>query len=300
MKKNELKALPADAVLDAELAQMAEEVPPMPADFHARWVNAVRAEAAKAVPETEEKTQKNPVSIVRWTRILSVAAVFMFLIGGTILYRNAGKTLTSPIVAQEKKAAEQDAGAVAAEEPEVLYMNAEEPAAVGAAGAAEETEDAAVPEMHILMAEAYEEAPQADAEAPMMDAEAMVTDAVEEDASAEAAYENYGEARTNKAAEGGALMMNAAEKASGAAASATAAGGEERFPAKRGGVLHGHGRLPAGGPAVPGSAGGAGRNRAGDPAAEKARINPNDMIQEDCRSWKIKNCISKRSGRASG
>ena len=223
MKKNELKALPADAVLDAELAQMAEEVPPMPADFHARWVNAVRAEAAKAVPETEEKTQKNPVSIVRWTRILSVAAVFMFLIGGTILYRNAGKTLTSPIVAQEKKAAEQDAGAVAAEEPEVLYMNAEEPAAVGAAGAAEETEDAAVPEMHILMAEAYEEAPQADAEAPMMDAEAMVTDAAEEDASAEAAYENYGEARTNKAAEGGALMMNAAEKASGAAASATAA-----------------------------------------------------------------------------
>ena len=32
--------------LDLELAKMAQETPEMPADFHARWTEAVRAEAA--------------------------------------------------------------------------------------------------------------------------------------------------------------------------------------------------------------------------------------------------------------
>ena len=31
--------------LDQLLAGMAEDVPPMPADFHEKWMNAVRAEA---------------------------------------------------------------------------------------------------------------------------------------------------------------------------------------------------------------------------------------------------------------
>ena len=52
MKDKELNsALTADAGLDEALAQMAEEVPPMPADFHDRWMNAVRADAQqKAEP----------------------------------------------------------------------------------------------------------------------------------------------------------------------------------------------------------------------------------------------------------
>ena len=33
--------------LDQMLAQMAQETPEMPADFHARWTEAVRAEAGQ-------------------------------------------------------------------------------------------------------------------------------------------------------------------------------------------------------------------------------------------------------------
>ena len=40
------------------LAQMAEEVPPMPADFHEKWTKAVRAEAANT--ENEAKTKSEP------------------------------------------------------------------------------------------------------------------------------------------------------------------------------------------------------------------------------------------------
>lgn len=96
MKDNELeKALQNDAELDNMLTQMAEEVPPMPADFHDRWMNAVRADAEATAPEKKESVSGNhPVSIVRWTRFFSVAAVFVFLIGGTLLYRNSRKSLS--------------------------------------------------------------------------------------------------------------------------------------------------------------------------------------------------------------
>ena len=57
MKENEMKPQ-ADPVLDAELAQMAEEVPPMPADFHEKWMNAVRAEAQKSAPAAENKPEE--------------------------------------------------------------------------------------------------------------------------------------------------------------------------------------------------------------------------------------------------
>ena len=159
MKKTEAEQMPVtDVELDAALAQMAEEVPPMPADFHARWMNAVRAEAGSTAP-AEEPVRKQPVSIVRWTRILSVAAVFVFLIGGTLLYRNSKKSLTSsvPFAAEERKAAgtvvEPAAGAVTeeAEEAEETVMEAplmaefyaQDAAADGAAGAPakEETEE---------------------------------------------------------------------------------------------------------------------------------------------------------------
>ncbi len=99
MKQTETKQnLPADTELDAVLAQMAEEVPPMPADFHARWMNAVRAESGPA----EEKTPGRAGSIVLWTRILSVAAAFVFLIGGTLLYRNSRRSLDAACRAGEK------------------------------------------------------------------------------------------------------------------------------------------------------------------------------------------------------
>ena len=40
------------AALDRMLEQMARETPEMPADFHARWTEAIRAEAGEA-PRTE-------------------------------------------------------------------------------------------------------------------------------------------------------------------------------------------------------------------------------------------------------
>ena len=153
MKDNELNSiLPEDAELDAALAQMAEEVPPMPADFHERWMKAVRAEAESAAPEPVQG--KNTVSVVRWTRILSIAAVFVFLIGGTMLHRNAKKTLSASYTAEKREAAE-FAAAPAAEvlsagEDLGIQAEPEEPAG-----------DFAVMDSY-MQAEAVEEAEEAD------------------------------------------------------------------------------------------------------------------------------------------
>ena len=153
MKENELKnARPDDAGLDAALAQMADEVPPMPADFHDRWMNAVRAEAAKAAPAAENnESHHRTVSIVRWTRILSAAAAFVFLIGGTLLYRNSKKSLSVPYTAEMRETAE------------------------SAAAPAEDAEEAP--------ADAGEDRE----EAPVMMSAAVQADAVEAEESAEAA-----------------------------------------------------------------------------------------------------------------
>ena len=70
--------------LDQMLAGMAEDVPPMPADFHDKWMNAVRAEAKQADAPV-------PIPVRQWPRILSIAAVFVFLIGGTFIYRSVRK-----------------------------------------------------------------------------------------------------------------------------------------------------------------------------------------------------------------
>ena len=72
--------------LDQLLSEMADNVPPMPADFHDHWVNAVRAEAEHA----EEPVHS---SVSQWPRILSIAAVFIFLIGGTFIYRSTRNTI---------------------------------------------------------------------------------------------------------------------------------------------------------------------------------------------------------------
>ena len=108
MKNNEPEQkLMTDAELDAALAQMAEEAPHMPADFHDRWMNAIRAEAKKAKDEpAEESAPKHTASIARWTKILSVAALFVFLIGGTLLHRSTKKSLNTPFAVDKQEAAE--------------------------------------------------------------------------------------------------------------------------------------------------------------------------------------------------
>ena len=219
MKKTEAEQMPVtDAELDAALAQMAEEVPPMPADFHDRWMNAVRAEAGSTAP-AEEPAPKHTLSIVRWTRILSVAAVFVFLIGGTLLYRNSKKSLSSPVSFEAEK---QDAVETAVEP-------ATELAASAVMETAEEAEEAAAEEP--LMMDSYMQAAAvdgaagvpADAEAEDREAlkaagavqnaftaapkEAAETDAEEADYAMEAAYEEESamEAAAYEAAEEAAM-----------------------------------------------------------------------------------------------
>ena len=126
MKQTETeKMLQNDPELDSLLDQMAEDVPPMPADFHGKWMNAIRDEAKQNVPVMEEKEEKKPVSLVRWTRILSVAAMFVFLIGGTLLYRNTKGTMMPALSAERKEAAVMTQMAVTAGE---VQENAEEEA----------------------------------------------------------------------------------------------------------------------------------------------------------------------------
>ena len=223
MKKTEAEQMPVtDAELDAALAQMAEEVPPMPADFHDRWMNAVRAEAGSTAP-AEEPAPKHTLSIVRWTRILSVAAVFVFLIGGTLLYRNSKKSLSSPVSFEAEKqdtvetavepATELAAGAVmetaeeaeeaAAEEPLMMESYMQAAAVDGAAGvpADAEAEDREALKAAGAVQNAFTAAPKA------KPAEAAETDAEEADYAMEAAYEEESamEAAAYEAAEEAAM-----------------------------------------------------------------------------------------------
>ena len=163
MKDNELNITQtADAELDAALAQMADEVPPMPADFHEKWMNAVRAEARNTADNTEKAISNKTISLARRTRILSAAAAFVFLIGGTLLYRNSKRTLSPSWQAEKREAAETAAEAPAEETaalPETA-MEAEEPeAAYEAYEAAEEPmAEAAYTEDADMMAEGEEAA----------------------------------------------------------------------------------------------------------------------------------------------
>lgn len=77
------------AALDRMLEQMARETPEMPADFHARWTEAIRAEAGEAL-RTETGKHREGRRQLRY--ILSAAAVFIFLIGGTLLTRSMNQT----------------------------------------------------------------------------------------------------------------------------------------------------------------------------------------------------------------
>ena len=201
-----------DKELNKALEQLAEDVPPMPADFHGRWMNAVRAEAEKDAPAAGKETRDKTASLVRWTRMLSVAAVFVFLIGGTILYRNSRKTLSAPYAAVEN-AALPEAAEPAAEKEEAMAepeAAAEEPEADMAAYAVYEAEEAPV---MMAASPAASEAEEADrtysksasaanalaGDAPAMaagtaaetaeDAAAPVFEAAEADYEEEAAYE---------------------------------------------------------------------------------------------------------------
>ena len=180
MKQTETeKTLQADPELDAVLEQMAEEVPPMPADFHDKWMNAVRAEAEQKAPAAEEKTEKAPVSLVRWTRILSIAATFVFLIGGTVLYRNSKHSM------MDSEEIDLMPAVMMASQETVKEAESSELYTAGAvAGGAADSASYAGEQASAAKAASNAEAPAAYDMEPMMD-----MDAVMEDASEEAAVE---------------------------------------------------------------------------------------------------------------
>ena len=123
-EKSEYEPLPPDEKeIDRLLGEMAETAPEAPADFHDRWMNAVREEAGK---------QKAPVS--QWPKILSVAAAFVLLIGGVILVRTNGRkqqTPDTPALPVSGEAAEEAQDAMAAPIPAAKARQEEKTANLG-------------------------------------------------------------------------------------------------------------------------------------------------------------------------
>lgn len=130
--------------LDRELAQMAEETPEMPADFHAQWTERIREEAAreeeKQGEETREKENREKASEKKkenrgqWRYILSAAAVFVFLITGTLLSRNnRDRATNSPIKTEtETQRTETAAGSAAKSAANGIAADADDDVAVRA------------------------------------------------------------------------------------------------------------------------------------------------------------------------
>ena len=149
--------------MDALLAEMAEDAPEMPADFHERWTRAVRAEAAASAGPEQKETRPRRGWTVQARRLAGAAAVMIFLIGGTLLSRDSlrEKTLqTTAVQAPRTESAEHEEAPAAAGESAAERAGEAETAAAGA--------DAA------RLAYAAEEAAEADEAAAMEDMDAAV------------------------------------------------------------------------------------------------------------------------------
>ncbi len=70
-----------EQVLLKELEALRDDVPPMPADFHARWMQAVKEDAMEKKNETRGWKGQ-------WKRLLATAAAVVFVVGGTLLTRD--------------------------------------------------------------------------------------------------------------------------------------------------------------------------------------------------------------------
>ena len=70
--------------LQDTLSALDSEVPPMPEDFHEGWMQKVEEEAMEKKNRTEKPGWKTVM-----TRTLSVAAALVFVVGGTLLTRDA-------------------------------------------------------------------------------------------------------------------------------------------------------------------------------------------------------------------
>ena len=210
--------------LDRLLEEMAEETPEMPADFHARWTKQI---------QEEQKAHKHSERTRQTRYILSAAALFVFLVGGTLITRGWNKrnqAVTAPApqakvmysvetggaalqadalqAAEEREeAAEVDKAAPMEEAP---VMAAQMKEASGMAGNAMESAAEYAEEEEVF----YEAA-----EVPAMEETATEDAATEEPAAEEAPAE---EAVTEDRAEGATAADAAAAPANAAAKSAEA------------------------------------------------------------------------------
>ena len=143
--------------MDALLAEMAEDAPEMPADFHERWTRAVRAEAAAPAGAEQKATRPRRGWTVQARRLAGAAAVMIFLIGGTLLSRDSlrEKTLqTTAVQAPRTESAGHEEAPAAASESAAERAGEAETAAAGAdaahltyaAGEAAEADEAAAME----------------------------------------------------------------------------------------------------------------------------------------------------------
>ncbi|MCQ2457806.1 MAG: DUF4349 domain-containing protein [Clostridia bacterium] len=88
MKNNEQDTL---LTIQDELDRMAEDVPEMPADFHASWMRAVEEDMKNNVSNPETVTETPKTKATRFNRItkgLAIAAAAVVLIGGTAITRD--------------------------------------------------------------------------------------------------------------------------------------------------------------------------------------------------------------------
>ena len=197
--------------LDRLLEEMAEETPEMPADFHARWTKQI---------QEEQKAHKHSERTRQTRYILSAAALFVFLVGGTLITRGWNRrhpAVTAPapqaqvvysVDAAGSNALKADALQAAEEREEAAEADNGAPMGAAPAGNAMESAAESAEEEEIL----YEAA-----EAPdMIMAEAAESTAEEE------VYGEAAEAPAMKEAAKDAAAKRAEEPAEAAAAAGTA------------------------------------------------------------------------------
>lgn len=183
---------------DRLLAELRAETPEMPAGFHASWKRAVGEEMKRAAEKPASRGWGMP-----WRSLAGVAAMMIFLLGGTLLTRGrwtrkpmqaepAGVQMNAVNLAGKERKAPAAPEAPAAEEAEALMDSAAPEAAMEAGGSADRNASAAM--------KAAEPMAPADMEQEMvMEAEAAVDWAA--DAAPIGAAEVLEAAGTMKAAE---------------------------------------------------------------------------------------------------
>ena len=101
------------SALDMELAEMARETPDIPADFHNRWMQAVRDDAAgrrnEATASGRDNTERRKEDARKQRRyILSAAVAFVLVIGIAMMLRNQtdnpfNRVKTTPVPAAQEQ-----------------------------------------------------------------------------------------------------------------------------------------------------------------------------------------------------